>query len=135
MVAVAEFTGICARCGGDQSSHVMRPERFACIYCGWREYGSNGLNTSGEGQILRLRYLGTSPTLMRLPPLVALMIPGVGTVAQPRLGLRIACPLCREGEALTTMTRCGRSLERWQCAVGHQVRLHRVGREEIVGWS
>ena len=31
MVAAAEFTGICPRCGGDRSSQVVKPERFACL--------------------------------------------------------------------------------------------------------
>ena len=135
MVAVAEFTGTCLRCGGDRSSPVLWPERFACVYCGWRCYGDVRKLGSGEGRVLRLRYLGASPTLKSFPPLAALMVPGVGTVAQSRLGLRIACPLCRESGGLSVMYRYRRTLERWRCRDGHELRLHRMGREEFVGWS
>ena len=135
MVAAAEFTGICPRCGGDLSSQVVKPERFACIYCGWRCYGSSGRRSPGEGRVLRLRYLGASPPLTRFPPLAALMAPGDGTEAQSRMGLRIACPLCRGAGVLSVMNRRGQSFERWRCGVGHRVRLHLAEREEIIGWS
>ena len=135
MVAVGEFTGICPRCGGDRSSQVVKPERFACIFCGWRCYGSSGRRRPGEGRVLRLRYLGTSPILTRFPPLAALIVPGDGTVVQPCMGLRIACPLCREAGVLSLMDRCGQSFERWRCGLGHRVKLHLVEREEVVGWS
>ena len=135
MVAAAEFIGGCPRCGGGFSSQVVRPERFACVYCGWRRYGNLEKRQAGEGRALRLRYLGTSPTLSRFPALAALIVRGVGTVAQSLMVLRIACPMCREGGALTVMDRCGQSFERWSCALGHEVRLHRVERAEVVGWS
>ena len=135
MVAAAEFTGICPRCGGDRSSQVVNPERFACIYCGWRCYGPSRKRRGSEGRVLRLRYLGSSMTLMRFPPLAALIVPGVGTVAQYRIGLRIACPLCREAGVLSVMESCSLTLRRWRCSVGHQVRLHLTEREEVVGWS
>lgn len=135
MVAEFEFGGVCPKCGGDRSIQVVRREGFACLYCGWRFYGGEEARPLGEGRMLRLRYLGASPRLTRLPPLAALMAPGTGTVAQSRLGLRIACPFCREDGALSVMDKRGPSLELWRCGVGHTLRLHRAGREEIVGWS
>lgn len=135
MVVAAESTGMCPRCGGDISTQVLRAERFACVYCGWRDYGEDAGVSWGEGRVLRLRYLGTNPQLVRFPPLAALMVPDDGTVVQPRLELRIACPHCRALDVLSVMDRCGWSLERWRCGGGHELRLHLVGREEVVGWS
>ena len=135
MVAVSPFERTCSRCGGDVSSQVLRPERFACVYCGWRDYADSPLRSNKEGRVLRLQYVGASPRLTQLPPLAALMVNGVGGVVESRLGLRIACPMCRQDGVLRVMEKCGRSLERWRCPVGHALRLHRVGQEEIVGWS
>ncbi len=58
MVVAAEFTSRCSRCGGYISTRVLRPERFACVYCGWRDYGKDAEVSQGEGRVLRLRYLG-----------------------------------------------------------------------------
>ncbi len=135
MVAIANHVGSCPKCGGGLSLEVEQPERFACVYCGWREYGNFSLQTSGEGSVLRLRYLGASSRLMRFPPLLVVMGAGAGRAARSRLELRIACPLCRVEGVLRVMKRWREAPERWRCDVGHEVRLHRVGREEIVGWS
>ena len=134
MVAAAEFNGRCPRCGGDISTQVLRPERFACVYCGWRDYGKVAEVSGGEGRLLWLRYLGTSPRPMRFPPLAALMAPGVGTGAELSPELRIACPHCRDLDVLSVMDRCGGLPERWRCDIGHELRLHLVG-WEVVGWS
>ena len=134
MVVAAEFTSRCSRCGGYISTQVLRPERFACVYCGWRDYGKDAEVSWGEGRVLRLRYLGENPRLMRFPPLAALMAPGVGMGAELSPELRIACPHCRDLDVLSVMDRCGGSLERWRCGVGHELRLHLVG-WEVIGWS
>ncbi len=135
MVAATEPASVCRRCGSDVSAQVLRPERFACIYCAWRDYGMWDKESWGEGRVLRLHYLGASPILMRLPPLTALMVPGGDTAAQSSLGLRIACPLCREMGVHRIMYERDRFQVRWRCRVRHELRLHRVGKEEVVGWS
>ena len=135
MVAEYQFEGACPRCGGDISAQVVRPEWFACIYCGWRHYADMPLRSRKEGRFLRLHYVGASPRLAHLPPLAALMVGGVGGEPESCIGLRIACPMCRQYGALSVMKGRGRSLDRWRCGVGHEVRLHRVDGEEIVGWS
>ncbi len=135
MVAEFRFEGACSRCGGDISAQVVGPEQFACIYCGWRHYADIPLRSVKEGRVLRLPYVGTSPRLAYLPPLAVVMVDGVGGEPESCIGLRIACPMCRQDGALSVMKGRDRSSERWRCGVGHVVRLHRIDREEIVGWS
>ena len=135
MVAASQFEGVCSRCGGDISAQVIRPERFACLICGWRHYADTPLRSTEEGRVLHLRYVGTSPWLAQLPPLAAVMVDGLGGIPELCLGLRIACPMCRRDGVLSVMKGRDRLLQRWRCRVGHEVRLHRVEHEEIVGWS
>ena len=135
MVAASHFEGVCSRCGGDISAQVVRPERFACIYCGWRHYADMPLHSQKEGRVLRLHYVGTSPGFAQLLPLAAVMVDDVESIPEFCLGLRIACPMCRRDGVLSVMQERDRLLERWRCGVGHEVRLHRVNHEEIVGWS
>ena len=135
MVAVSKFDITCSRCGGDISSQVIRPERFACIYCGWRHYADMPLRSRKEGRVLRLHYVGKSPVFAQLPPLAAMMVDGGGGIAEHCLGLRIACPICRRDGVLSVMKGRDRSLVRWRCRVGHEIRLHRVAGEEVLGWS
>lgn len=126
----------CPKCGGKLTDGVLPPERAKCIDCGFRLYEDRWMtDTSGEGGIVRVRYQGDVDSFRQLEPMVAFILPGCEKTRPSRLHVTVLCPICRGIDELTMMRRSKGCSDRWICAVGHSLRLHRSDGVEVVGWS
>ncbi|MDE2688599.1 MAG: hypothetical protein OXI16_14030 [Chloroflexota bacterium] len=131
---VAEDT--CPRCGGIITDFVLPPEKGKCIECGFRLYEESlATEASGDGRLVRIRYKGDVKSLKRLQPMAAVILPHNDRGRASTLRLGVMCPMCRGIDELSMMRQLRGQKERWICAVGHTITLHRGIGQELVGWS
>lgn len=130
----------CQKCGVGFSLTVEEGETFACVYCGWRQYGQRDTSRSKrsniEGRIIRVRYVGPRLAWRQWYPLVAVMVEKRFSTRSTRLGLLIHCPLCAAEGKSFAMDASDSTERRWICPeVGHSIELHLGHSRELVGWS